>query len=337
MTWFAFQAGLTYVCGSQSDPDVMNLFYQQSGGLDEKCFSCGSRRISSRRWRVTTTTSLEVFEEGVQFGGSVINDEGINFRAADSGEGGNFIAFYVEDVDTTADTDFRLFAESTGIGAGREDIGSAGIGRREVESGGKIRVSLLPRGETIGRFDPATGLDDENRPHATSQVHVVFRETEADLSPGAGFHIRTRRFLAGESTAPFGDRFVPKAGADFVIPFEIDLPHLFPDSSRDAEVIGLAVESLRVGLWFQEGDHLYFQIFDDDSIGSEGFGWHGEINGADPFLIDDDSEIGVKNFIALRRRSETCEALEGAAIFWTKEFDDDSGDERLQVRIFQGP
>lgn len=337
VTWFAFQAGLTYVCGSQSDPDVMNLFYQQSDAANDEVFvvRLEADLIAAPVGPTRTTSSLEVFEDFVQsFIGDAINDEGFHFHATDSGEGGNFVAFYVEDIDPIG-TDLRLFAERTGIGAGTAEIDSA-VDFRQMSFGSRVRVTNTPKGDRIGSFDPVTLEDSPDRPHPAELVHVFFEETESTETNGMGFALRTRRFRGSDDSTVLGDTFVPPAGTDFQPPFDLDLPLQDPTTASDADFIGVETLETTVGVWFSELGHLYYQEFNIANDRSDDIGWS-QIDGeSNPFLIDDDTDIEVSSFVALRRRSGVCDQLELGAIFWTKVLDDNNGNPRLQVRVRDG-
>ncbi|MBI2919516.1 MAG: hypothetical protein HYY18_00360 [Planctomycetes bacterium] len=110
-------------------------------------------------------------------------------------------------------------------------------------------------------------------------------------------------------------------------------------SVRDADVIAIDTHDLTVGVWFMEEFHLYYQQFDVSNENDDGIGWNHENGASAPFLIDDDNDEEVFAFVRFRRRSDTCDALEGATIFWTRQFGSGSGggfSERLQVRVRSG-
>ncbi|MBI2919511.1 MAG: hypothetical protein HYY18_00335 [Planctomycetes bacterium] len=338
--WFGFQGALGYVCGAQSDADVMALFFEQSDGtfdeVDQVVLDADVVPVGVTP--VVTTFLWEVFESGDQSYASTVRmnmDLSTNFVAADSGEGGNHFTTYLDDVDGTAIDDFRIFAEKDGIGAGVAEIDSA-VTFRNAGAFQTLRLVSTPAGSDIGTFNVVDLEDDDNRYHGSENIHVFFFETRSAENVGAGLALRTRQFRTEDDGVAFGDNFVPNAGTGFEDPFTFDLPGI--DPTETPTVNGVAREGNSVGVWFFYMLRLYYQEFgngnNDDEVGWLHEGEDG-FEVSNPFLIDDESEVSIDSVALFTTKSCTCETLEGAIIFWTIEHDDGS-ETRLRARVRGG-
>ncbi|MCE9582807.1 MAG: hypothetical protein K8T20_09965 [Planctomycetes bacterium] len=335
--WFMFQGGLGYVCGAQSDPDVMNLFFEHSDGTEDVIHH--ARLTADFGAPVTpafTVGVLETFEDTeMSYSGVVQPSDGKSFVATDAGEGGEALCAYRRDADPTAGIDFRAFARRTGSGSGAVEIDSALTTRQVVPA--SLRLLGTPAGSEIGVFDPVTGEDSEARPHGWTRVHVLFFESNTSENSGQGYALRTRVFLAdGDSATPFGDRFSPSAGTAFAAPTEISLPFGDPDIAFDAEILGLGTGGDAAGVWFTEQGHVYYQEYDDSRRGDGSSGWIEADGVSDPALADDDSPIELESpfpTVAVLAPACGCDTLHHAMVFWVKELDAGSGHGRLQVRV----
>ncbi|MCC6742207.1 MAG: hypothetical protein IT452_24515, partial [Planctomycetia bacterium] len=92
---FAFQQGLGYVCGVQSDPDVMNLFFEHSDASQDAYHMARLTADLDPAGGISpgiAVSPFESFPEGT-FGFLIFSDDTpYGFIAADSGEGGNVVA-----------------------------------------------------------------------------------------------------------------------------------------------------------------------------------------------------------------------------------------------------
>jgi hypothetical protein len=325
--WVRWQDGLHYVCGAQSDPDVMNLFYELSDGTQDVIHHA---RLTFDLAANTTTAAvgiLETFEDGEQDGFAGQGLGFVNFAATDAGENGDVLAAYRRDVDPTAGTDFRLFARRTGAGAGIVEIGSALADRPAGDM--PIRLVGTPPGEAIGRLDPLTGEEDEERAHPWSRVHVLFHETNTSEAMGSGLALRTRFYDPdADATTLHSDRFSPEVPGD---PVEISLPFVDPDVDGDALVLHVGVSGDIVGLFTIEMGHGYYQEFDPDRLDDGGSGWLEQDGASDPALIDDDAAAEIQG-MSIAPPACACDSLSGAIALWRKSLDS-SGSVRLQLRV----
>ena len=340
VSWFGFQGCLGYVCGAQSDADVMALFFEQSDGtFDEVDQVVLDADVVPVGVLPTVTTFVwEVFESGDQSGGATVRgnmDDSQNFVASDSGEGGNHYTSYVDDVDGTVVDDHRLFAEKDGIGAGIAEIDSV-VSFREVEFSQDLLLVCTPAGSDIGVFDIVDLNDDPARHFGTEIIHTIFREVRSAENISGALAIRTRQFNTQDSSLSFGDNFTPNAGTGFESPFAFDLPNQDPDT--DTEAIGVAQNGNTVGVWFQFYSRYYYQEFGGSNGNDEEVGWrHEGENGfevSDPALIDDDTDGFNTDNEEFCVRECGCDTLSGATFFWGWGVDDVFGDEnRLHVRV----
>lgn len=335
---FAWQEGLSYVCGGQSDPDVMNLAWAHPDTTGDRLFGC---RITASRTAPAAPSSvpfLVASSDGpVWAGAPPLNDSGFGFRIIDSGEGGNVLAIYNLDVDATAGTDIRVWASRTGRGAGSGPVDS-NVDDREAGLQ-EMRLLGTPAGEEIGLYDAASGEDSEHRPHGFTRVHLFLREQKSTVPTGAGLALRTRVFDTSDNGLPFGDSFFPGAGATFAAPFDLDLPLIDPAASEDAEVVGFAVDGDVVGVFFVETGHIWYQEYYSEDNDVLALRWVNDTGVSTPLLVDDDvtgeseSDSAISTFELFSTPTGSCSTLHGAAVFFTKLADDGTLNRRLRVRI----
>jgi hypothetical protein len=328
-----FQDNLGYICGGQSDPDVMHFFYEIDDTVSgNDAFLVRITVDPSGETEAMTTSLFETFDEfEIDFGR--FNDEGENMNSTDGGNDGGLVVAWREDI-SSVDDDDRMFAERTGLGAGFAEIGSA-VTFRQATGNEEVHMIGTPRGSEIGEFNDADAEDDDERPHGFSNVHIIFREDESTEDSSNGNALRTRQVIADEDVA-FADSFIPSvAGGTFESPFDLDLPFVDPTSSFDADVEGVAVEGDTVGLWFTEQQHLYYQEFGGDNDNDE-VGWLHDDGQSNPILVDDDNDEELDDFELFGTRSCVCDDLACATVFWTKTYGSGGGGGqtiRLQVRV----
>ncbi|KAF0246487.1 MAG: hypothetical protein FD180_668 [Planctomycetota bacterium] len=331
---FAWQEGLSYICGAQSDPDVMNLAYSHPDGAGDRLFA--GRVEADLLTPVAPIAGSVILASGdtpVWSLAPAVNDAGHNYRIIDSGEGGNLFAVYNVDADAGSGTDFRVHAQRTGLAAGSGPIDS-NVDFREAGLQA-FTLAGTPAGENTGLFDAVSGDDSPDRPHGYTRIHVFFREQKSTESSGAGFALRTRAFDTSDSGLAFGDSFTPRAGTPFEAPFDLDLPLIDPGISDDATTRGMTVDDEAVGVFFTETGHLWYQEFHPD--GNE-IGWINDAGASTPLLVDSDvpseseSDKPISSFELFVTRTATCSTLHGATVFYTKTDDAPFLDERLRVR-----
>lgn len=337
VSWLMFQHGLRYVCGAQSDPDVMNLFFEHSDGTQDVVRHA---RLTADFGAAVTpavaVTAFESFEDSeMVFSGAVHPGEGLRFTATDAGGGGEAFCAWREDVDGTAGTDYRVFARRTGSGTAALEIDTAASEKQAPVN--SIRLLGTPAGSGIGSYDPATGEDSGERPHGWTRVHVLFLESNTSENSGQGYALRTRVYLAdSDASTAFGDRFSPPAGTDFAPPAEISLPFVDPDVDHDAGLYGLGAAGDTVAVWFTELGHLYYQEYDEERRGDGASGWLETDGVSDPALVDDDTAVELDSpfpWVAVFPPGCGCDTIHGAIAFWVKVLDPSIGHYRLQVRV----
>ncbi|NUN49379.1 MAG: hypothetical protein HUU15_11185 [Candidatus Brocadiae bacterium] len=329
--WFMLQRGLGYLCGAQSDPDVLHVFFEHSDPSGDVIFD--ARLVADLEAPIAPSASVSVLAtfENMEMGlGSFVQGGDLSpFSATDAGGNGEALCVYRRDIDPSAAVDYRAFARVTGAGSAEVEIDSRDPVR---QSPGAFRLIGTPSGSETGLYDPATGDDSDDRPHGWTRVDVLFFESNTTETSGHGFALRARAFLAdSESTLPLGDRFAPPAGGGFLPPVELSLPWGDPDLGLDPRLVGTATAGDTVGVWFTEQGHLYYQESDGDGR------WRERDGVSDPALVDDDTAVEVPaapsplpGFFA---STCTCDRLRGAMVFWLKELDGASGHARIQVRV----
>jgi hypothetical protein len=329
-----FQDQLGYICGIQSDPDVMNVIYQHSDGTGDTLFVARlTADIVPPASLLSVATILESQNDGT-WGAVGFNTNHAGWGITDSGEGGNIIAFYIRDIDPSGTVDFRLFSEMTGVGGGTAQIDSVDSAR-QCFNFQPLTIIATPPGRHIGTFDVVDLEEDGDRAHGAERIHVIFREHRATEDSGTGQAVRTRVWKTeGRDDNPFADNFEPSAGTEFEPPFAIDLPNVDAIDAEDAVVIGRGVRDNTVGIFFLELGHLYYQEYND----SGDLGWQNVDGVSNPFLIDDDgsnesnSGESVGFFALFVNPTCSCDTLTKASLWWTKTADDFSSAERFQTR-----
>lgn len=350
---FDFQECLGYICGAQSNADIMSIFYRTDNDVSASTIDTILQAEltadlvlpTSPTAFVATFEVYEIFDQGFFFndGRGMFNDWG-SFRATDSGFDGFVFAAYSDDVDGTGTDDYRGFAERTGpFSAGVVQIDSA-VFFRQVDGSGFFGNSpfseeliCLPPGQDIGRFDTVSLEDDEQRHHGNDRIHTFFKE-HRDTETIGNFALRTREFVTADNGNTMGDNFLPNAGTVFVEPFTFGLPGV----EEQAFIVGTARCDGTVGIWYEHQSRLYYQensssAEPNDSDVPEQVGWltQGDPGINDPHLIDDDQNEEINGFEEFCVYSCTCCDLDGAMIFWSKDFGGSSSN-RLQVRVRNG-
>ncbi|NUN50084.1 MAG: hypothetical protein HUU15_14745, partial [Candidatus Brocadiae bacterium] len=334
--WFMFQDCLGYICGAQSDPDVMFVYFEESDlGPDDVFESVLTADIVTPCSPLTSTSLFNAFDNhDDQVNSNYVNDTTI-FNAADAGHDGEIFTVYREDYDGTAlGIDYRLTVEVSGPSGGIVEL-TSGFSFREFTM--MEALVCTPAGDNIGVFDVVDLNEDPDRSHGAEEIHVLFRESESHQASGLGQALRTRVYRTDHDDATFGEQFTPIAAAGtFELPFDLDLPFVDPSTSRDASVVGIAVDGDTVGVWFTELSRVYYQEYDGNGGNSDDVRWLHDDGESDPLLVDDDNDEEIQGFTFFVTRSCTCETLRGAMVFWTKAFGSGSGggfSERLQVRV----
>jgi hypothetical protein len=330
-TWIQWQSALGYICGVQSDPDMMSLAFQQSTGSNDQIFI--ARLVADLAPSPIpggTVGLFETFTEGTQTDLYTVNVNNVSFIFADAGSDGDIVAAYISDVDPTSGLDFRILARRNGTGAGVVEIDSTTSIRQTPPQ--SLRIAVTPPGTDIGRFDLSSGSDSSDRPHAAQHVHFLFRESNSTEDSGNGLALRTRRYHAGDGSVSFTESFTPSVGGTFAEPFQLCLPFVDPSSSGDANLVGIGISGDRVGVWFQELGHAYYQECTDPGDDDD-TGWRVADGVSDPALIDDDSETELSNTPVLTVMTCGCDTLSHAVLTWLKVFDVLRPNKRLQVRV----
>lgn len=331
--WAQFQDCLGYICGNQSDPDIMSIFFEQSDGtLDEvDQAELVADIIPVGVSPLITVTVFETYFNGTQQGsGAVFNNDRTDFNSSDDGLNGDIFAVYAEDIAEPVSDDDRIFAERTGTGAGVAEMTSGNV-FRQARGNQDLLFVCTPPGSSIGVFNIADLEDSDERPHPVEHVHVFFEEDRISETEGTNA-LRTRQYRAQDDTSSFGDTFVPNAGTNFTEPFAFDLPGIDPDDTP--EIVGTGVNVNAVGVWFLFLNRIYYQEFignssnDDD----EEVGWLNDNGDSNPTLVDDDNDEELNDFEGFFTRSCTCTTLDGAIVFWTKQYGASPVVSRLQVR-----
>ncbi|MCE9584986.1 MAG: hypothetical protein K8T20_21045 [Planctomycetes bacterium] len=336
VTWFSFQDSLGYVCGCQSDPDVMHVFFELSDGLSDVVFDA---RLTADLDSVVTpgivTTAWQTFEDGAVDLAPTVNLGHSGFNGVDSGEGGNIFTVYTDDIGPTAgtgnpDDDFRLFSETNGIGAGSAEIDSA-VNYRQTPFQ-QLKLVSTPPGSEIGHFDPVTSEDEDTRSHSAGQIHAFFNESrysDVYITPGGSLALRTRVFHTDTDILAFGEAFVPGAGSGFQEPFTFDIPG--GDDVIPITILGLGIHEDQVGVWFGFDGNIYYQEYSGDSS-RDSVGWRvaegSDPQVSDPALVNDHESLsgslgGVLPTVFAAKNC-TCDTLGGAMIIW-QELEPDLG------------
>jgi len=338
VSWFAFQQQLGYICGIQSDAEVMNIFYEQSdGSFDEVNVVRITADVVVGTASATFTDSIVITDDdnGV-LGGGVIGSS--QFIGVDSGENGNFFASFFRDIDTATFTDVQLFSIRTGAS------GSSG----RIDSGFNFRtpfnleIAATPTSEDHSD-DPT---DSGSRDRGAEIIHSIFDESSSQETFGASA-IRTRAFYTDTGSGiTFVDAFTPDL-LDF--PFTLSLIQDDPGGFGSPFRLNTAAEGNELCFYFSQFAHIYYQEFSGGG-GSSGNNveWRttdggdsgsGTFNDAytSPALVDDD-DPNAANTQLFFGHSCVCDECDGMMIFWKKSVfgTSSSTDERWQVRVHDG-
>ncbi|MCE9581557.1 MAG: hypothetical protein K8T20_03470 [Planctomycetes bacterium] len=336
--FWAFQQGLGYVCGIQSDPDVVNLMYEHGDPTYDEIFvarlTAGPGLPASL---AVAVTSVDIEDNDVGWRGNntigELNEAGRGWTCIDSGSGGNALVVYDKDVIAGAGEEHHYFSKLMGPGSAvvRVDSGIAELQARSYS----IFLVGTPAGSDIRVFDPVSGEDSDARANPLQAAHTFFLETDSIPVPGIGASLRTRRFNPS-SAATFGESWTPSAGSTFEPAFEVDVPEFSTASNVNTPDLRKVFRcGTELGFYFRQAGRIYYQEF-DGGAGLGEAGWHNEGGVSDPFLVDDDSDEQTANVDApaVASRNSCCD-LPGAMQFWgTKPFG--SSHIRLHVRVRDG-
>lgn len=344
VAWFAFQDHLGYICGAQSHPAILNVFYEQSDGVFDEV----DRTELDADVAVPGVVALiflsiaDIGENGdLSSGGTVVNNSHFNFGATDGGHNGDPIYYYIHDVDGTATDDFRLFAERDGtVFPGVAEIDSFVFFRQTFAQ--DINILATPHGTNIGQFDATSGNYDGSAFHPNSFVHVFTFENAVHENDGYAPEIRTRQFNCADSGTVFTESFVPSVGTFFQDPFQISLSDT--NDGFGPNIFGDAQTGDTLGIWFSESKHIYYQ---ECNANGSNVGWRIVDNdnnnsltpAGDPALVDDaaDSSSGLfTGPITVATRECVCDDLGCAMVFWTGSQDIIGDDVRIHVRVLTG-
>lgn len=350
--WFMFQDNLGYICGHQSDAQEMNLFYM----------IYNSTVTQDDIWRVlliadadgivgseTAVTSLYLTEDDETYHDNYngVNDSRTTFNVTDAGADGDLFAVWTAETGGGVGwTDNHFFAARTGVTAGSAlEVDSQLIERQVRYDSRRLTLVATPPGEEIAQWNFDDAQYNSGAHFGPSYIHFFFQEAESMTAwenfggTSTGRAVRTRVYRTDHSEPTFGANMSPSAdAADFRPPFDLDIPFVDPTTTFDATRFQFAVCGNQVGTWFAELGHIYYQEFNPGNDDNDSVGWL-TVDGfnGDPQLVDDDSPVEVDDtFDPIEEfcvRSCTCCDLTGAMIFWVKELDDDTGNERLQVRV----
>ncbi|MCE9582524.1 MAG: hypothetical protein K8T20_08535 [Planctomycetes bacterium] len=344
---FEFQSALGYVCGLQSDPDVMHIFFEHSdttgdaiwetrltADLDPLTGGC-SPSVTVTLWEGFSLEADQV--DWIQYGPRVNH---YDWKSIDSGDGGDVLTFYEQDIDATGSTDYRMHSEKNGVAGGKIEIDSF-TPDRQVSNFDLVYYAATEPGSSIGVFDILSLEDSDDRPKGADAVDVFFSESQVSEVDGLPLFYRTRRFSPGDLSVPFGDQFTPSAGSFFEDPFYPGVPGQSMTSNSLIDIAGdgdMPVNGSTVGLYFVQGSRVYYQESDSSADNGE-LSWANDEGVSNPFLVDDDNDAEVQNFAGLFLRSCACNTLDCSMVFWTKAYGSGSGGGtslRLQVRVRDG-
>jgi len=348
---FQFQTNLGYICGIQSDPDVMHLFFEHSDGTGDTVFDARLTSDLDPAGNCVPLTAVAAWEgftlnldqsDWALFGPQ---ENQFDWKAVDSGEGGNVLTFYEQDIDSTATTDFRMHSEKNGLAGGKIEIDSV-TSDRQCSFFSLLFLGAAEPGTDIGVFDLVSLSDDGSREHGVSTVDIIFQESQVNEADGLPVYFRTRRFASNDSTLSLGDQFEPNAGSAFVRPFYFGVPGM-GTSSNTPNFITLGNHTMTdgelpvsgdvVGIYFTQGNRVYFQLSTGGS--DNNLSWLNTDGVSNPFLVDDDNDEETQSVQGFFVQSCSCDTLSWSMSFWTKAFGSSSGgglSERLQVRVLDG-
>ncbi|MCC6740073.1 MAG: hypothetical protein IT452_13585 [Planctomycetia bacterium] len=350
--WYEWQDHLGYVCGIQSDPAVMNVFFSTSNlaVLDDMVYHVRlTADVDGTLGGESASPPAEIVRDDAMGihqdpGQADINETRTTFNAVDAGADGDVLYVFVRDGDGTDGPDEQyLWAGRLGVTSRAPvEIGSR-TDHRQVARSFPIALVATPAGRDIGGWDPDSADWDDQAAHGAEWVHVIFRESKVSSLydvPGSlgstidGYGLRTRTFRCPEASASLGDDFVPPAGTGFHVPFDLDLPFVNISGASGPVIHSIFTEEDSVAVIFEELGHLYFQECNPGD-GDDGLtGWRQSTPGvSDPALVDDDHAELVYGTELVARPSCACDGFENTVIVWEKYFDVDGYEARLQLRI----
>lgn len=350
--WWTFQDNLGYRCGIQSDAQVMHLFWSIPDATTADSLIYYTTLTADVDGTLdaesASPATLLIDEDVTGYHGVVtgfINASHGTFNATDAGQDGDFIyVFTYDDNETNALSDTYIAAGRVGVtSAAPVEIGSGISERHALYNGAPLALVATPPGSDIGAWDVDSVAYDDGAHHGSEFVHLIFLEAETASVPLAGpntvtgWALRTRTYNTDLSGGTFGDDFTPNAGTAFRKPFDLDLPFMDPKTDVDANLMSIQVCENSVALVFTEAGHVYYQECNPDSGDEDQPGWRQEAPGvSDPALVDDDTSELLVSFQGVFVPGCTCCTIQGAAIFWVKNLDDGSSNDRLQVRVVDG-
>ncbi|NUN50152.1 MAG: hypothetical protein HUU15_15095, partial [Candidatus Brocadiae bacterium] len=194
-SWYSVQDCLGYVCGAQSDPDVMWVYFEEStGGPDDVFESVLTADLITPCLPLTSTSLFFAFDNNGDQpstgSGFAVNGRTL-FNCADAGHDGEIFTVYREDYDGSAGgIDYRLTAEVSGPSGGIVEL-TSGMSLREFT--GMDALVCTPPGDNIGVFDVVDLEDDPDRTHGAEEIHVLFRESETHTRRSGSSSLRSRR------------------------------------------------------------------------------------------------------------------------------------------------
>jgi hypothetical protein len=340
MSWFAFQDGLEYVYGAQSNAAVMNVYYEQSATADDQVW--GARLTADLTPAPTAATSsvslLESFADGAQPGMGSINEEHWLFNGTDNGKDGSTIVFYGK-LNPDSKAGFSLYSETTGTGAATSRIDRP-HSFTQIDYQG-LPLAMTPAGSStalLGEKDAST-----KRVHAWTRVHIFWNEDRTKGLDDAGAGLYTRFWDATSTASSFADRFVPaaeKPSKGAAEPIQMDWEGGPTDLDDQPEIRGLARKTNQVGVWFAARDHLWYQEF---AYGKKKWNWDVHGGSGHPLQMDDEAAISTKPRVYLTpsfkdpgpqaqtvgpmkaffTHAGTANTLDEAVFFWIKDTLDD--------------
>jgi hypothetical protein len=354
VNWFAFQDGLGYVCGAQSDPDEMQIFMEQSSGtfdeVDQAELFADIVPPGAVPGFVTSIAEVSNPGENGDYADGSLNNSGFTFKGTDGGEVGDVFFVYREDIDIVGD-DFRCSTESDGAVGGFAFIDSF-VSFRQIPFQAFTFINLPP-GEEVGFFNVVDLTDDQERTHANQFVHVIFLEDSVSENDVLADAIRTRQYNCGDTGETYIESFVPEAGGIYFDPFQLSMDNTVPATGSGAPfVVTTGRAGSTAAVWFYQEQHLWYQESDTDG---GGIGWRLADDDDDdldndvitpagePFLIDDHDDgggISVSFFgpggsIAVFQAGCTCDTISCAISFWLTDPATSAVTtyERLRVRV----
>lgn len=288
VTWFAFQEGLEYVGGAQSNPLVMNIFYQQSCHIDDEVWNARLAATLSPLSFASSVGVIEYFTEGSQPGMGSLNEEHYLFNGTDRGSDGVPIAFYIKDDTSDAKARLSLYSETAGSAVAKIDRPHP---YTQTDLGG-ITLVGTPAGS-------ATALEGESgatakRKHAWTRVHVLWNEDRNKGLSDEGSGMFTRFYDPASKATSLAGKFVPsaaKTGKGVSEPLQMDWEGGPTDLEDQPAITGIGLHGSYVGLWFTARDHVWFQEY---GVAKKGLGWDVHGGSGHPLQLDDEGGLSPR-------------------------------------------